>query len=417
MTIEERLKLEPRVFVVFDPLEILRFVDYELWEPTINNCVKLLLKNPVKILHVATSKCQSCKINLAGERHVVIDENFLYLLNKFSAIVTQICYANLECKNEVLRKELIRHAYAQYDIMLLRYEAIHYIFADKANQFFSHHLEFLSKYEECEKYDKTILNEDRQLIGKNSEYYNNILQIIVEMQYMWVVLHELAHCYFEDYPERKKELYDDICDFSKKSIDFYKQQNTDVHDFSIYSLESVFENNNNIEEIACDYIAIDIIIKIFSEKLQSPKKAYTIYCAAWAYLDYNLSLLNVMSEMNSNLLWYGNDMDGKDKNWIKNTIQEKTKELQRKYHARTLYIGHVKSMLDREIFKEITDEDKDFDEFILDFINSGKELYEKVGLDYTSGNYLSEFFRLADKFIDSETKIGIEMLKELYSWN
>jgi|GEM_PF-4309729 len=418
MNIKDRLKLDYREIITLDPLNHNDFIDYDFWEPTIKRVCQIILKKDVTFHYTKTSKYQCLQTTTNGEKYIVIDDNFIYILGRFSSIAAQIWYAETNLSDKKKTEKFIRNAYAQYDVLLSRIEAVNYVFCNKTDAFIMHNLEFTQSEEESENYDKKLLDENRELIGSDADIYKDYLNTIIEMQYIWIVVHEIAHCYFEENKDTKEQILSPIRTFAARQIKSYQSENSEEHLFLIESLKKLLEpGNSSLEEIACDAFSLQYVIEIFTQKLNDKKLALVLTRVAFALMDFNLRIVNIVRAMSDELVMYNPSTDSKED--IIEKLNRDTRKIQEEYYARIEYIDFCLKDEDGKVFKSEADCNKDLDSFLMAYISAARGLMT-YGMDYTSMGYLNNFFKSASIFFNSKNTNKSQELrknvKELFQW-
>ena len=418
MNIKERLKLDYRETITLDPSNHNDFIDYDFWEPTIEKICQTILKEDVTFYYTKTSKYQCLQTTTTGKKYIVIDDNFIYILGRFSSIAAQIWYAKLSLSDRKKTEKFIQNAYAQYDVLLSRIEAVNYVFGNKTDAFIMHNIEFIQSEDASENYDKRLLDEYRKLIGPDADIYNIDLNTVIEMQYIWVVVHEIAHCYFEENKTTKEQMLAPIKTFASEQIKSHQNTNSKENQFLIESLNKLLEaGNGSLEEVACDAFSLHYVIEIFTQKLNDKKLALVLTRVAFALMDFNLRIVNVIRAMSDELVMYNPSTDLKED--ISKKVKRDTKRLQEEYYARFKYIDYCLRIEDGKVFRSEADIDKDLDSFLSVYISTAEELMT-YGMDYTSMSYLNNFFEIASVFFNSKkpskSKELRKNVKELFQW-
>lgn len=384
MTIEERLALD-RQNIALDPLNINTFVNYDRWASKIIEICDNFIDN-VNIHYTKTSKCQNFTTTLNGEDYIIIDENHIYMMCRYASIVFQIAYAKQYLTGKE-KEDLIQNAKCQLDVLYIRYEATFYIYSDNAALFLKNSLEFLQSQEGIETIASQHIDFDRIFCGPNSEEMLYHLEIVNEMNYMMIVLHEVCHCALKNNPNFYSNIIDHLTQFIIEEINILDPE-LDENKIEIY--QRIIQSKSSLEEIACDHFAVTHLLEIFNDYYGDKKLIMLLFNTSWAIMDYNQKVLNVMREMNSLLALFDSQHSKKDE-YIK-MMTEPILSCQYEYIARQAIINELRLELDLKIFPTKDDYIPELDDSIRKYNSAASELF-KYASDFTSMDYINKFFQ------------------------
>jgi len=409
MTIEERLALD-RQYLALDPLNVNTFINYDRWAPKIKEICEQYVAG-INIHYTRTSKCQTFSTTLKNDDYIIIDENHIYMMCRYASIVFQIAYAEQHLSGKK-KEELIQNAMHQLDVMYIRYEATFFIYSDNTSLFFLNALEFLSAQEGIENKASENIDFDRIFCGPNSQEMRNHLDIVNEMIYMMIVLHEICHCAFKNNSTFLEKYTNHISQFL---IDRINRLDPEIDDKMIHIFKEVLKSKRSLEEIACDHFALTHLIEIFGEVYSDKKLIMTLFNSVFAIMDYNQKILNVMREMNSLLALFDVQSDTKEE-YLK-MMAKPIMDSQYEYIARQDAINELKFAIDLTIFPTKEAYIPELDDAVRKYNSAAGTLFEYAS-DFTSMDYLNNFFQTISYLENTERDPSMrESFISLFQWD
>ncbi|MDL2320196.1 hypothetical protein LJC45_03585 [Alistipes sp. OttesenSCG-928-B03] len=408
MTLEEKLALNRKILVL-DPLNNHQFVDYDFWAKIISQYCKEYTDDTVSIHFTHTSKCQTFRTKHQNKEYIVIDENHIYLLCRYAAMVLQIAYANNRLEGQE-RDDLIENAKKHLDVLYNRYEATFFIYSDSAALIWAQSLEFIAAQDAVENLGKEHLDFNRLLNGEGAETYNEHLKIITDILYLWVVLHEVAHCAFKKNPDYLVQVKGAVKETMQRHV---SSLDPETEQQKIQLIHEVLASESSVEEMACDHFAIDNLMYLLQQKYKDPKLVLMMFNAAWAIMDYDQQMLNVMRGMNSLLSLYNPERDSR--NEYVDMIRGNIRSFQIEHIVRQEYVSKLRFSWDAEIFPSKDEYVPELESMVRSYNSAATDLREYAS-DFTSGHYLSNFFGFADS-VDGKDSSAKESMISLFQWD
>jgi hypothetical protein len=379
MTFEEKLALNQKM--ILDPLYCYPFVEPTEWEDVIKSVCLHYVKSEISLHVINSSKCQSYSATYDDRSHIVIDYNHIYLLCRYAATVLQLAYAEKEL-DEPDKAELKQNVCDELDILLLRYEAIPFVYSNTPG-FIPSTLEFCRCMDIIDKRSR-FLNEDLLLTGSKSEEYNSDLSVICDMLFMWVVLHEIAHVTYKhdvDFLDKQKDNVRKVL----SDVFFKNEEQPQIKQF----IEKVIGSDKSLEEIACDDFAINLLMQIFGQKLGDDKISFIFFDVAWTLMDYGQRVFRLMAHVNSELAMFN-----PEKQTVKQCHESLAKtslEIQIEFEVRQWYIRWLHQYFDHQLFPTKDDYLPELETRLDPYRSAAKTLFD-YSIDYTGSSYLDSFF-------------------------